>query len=1179
VSSPDGRDSPKQCQDSHINIDNGCKTIKLCSWNINGLTEEKVSPEAAGVFMQDQDILLFQETWFIKDRTIDITNFKPLHFVREIINPKAHRGSGGISVYVKNAIAHNVHILKNYFNCIIWLSIKESTTDNVRPIALGVVYIPPESSVHNINKDDYFSILESDIARFKASHSIILLGDFNARTKCMEDYVLYIPGSDIDLGDRLDDNESNAFPEDLNCIRVSKDKGPTNNFGKKLLELCKMCDLRILNGRAFEDKDRGNFTRVESNGCSVIDYAITDSESFSYISNFKIYTRLPESDHCPVMLEFCGSNDKLVEHKELTKTGISKYICNPENVKLFPVNLMGENVSEHIKLFYECIGQLANVNDVAERWHNVIHLAMEQTFRKVQIKGKTKFIPWLDSETRKLRKDIVKNGTVCESVGSLQRVKSYKCLIQNRKRVYKKQMLDTLESACGKNSEGFWKAIKALPGGSKKQKDIDPTMVYKQLEGLSRMPVEKYFDLEFEKDCQVFLEEYDQTGGIDKHLDSDQKLMLDILNRNITVEEIVSATKKLKNNKAPGLDLIPAECVKAGIHVIKTHLEVLYNYILTNGVYPGEWSAGLRVAIPKGTDDIRPITIVPIFGKNFELILEQRLTFINEAFNRKDQYNGGFVKGSQTQDNMLILVGCIQRQLVKGEPLFVGMVDFKKAFNFINRSILFYKLIKSGLQGRCINVLKNMYSQIKAKVKIGIWLYDWIKDDCGTNQGGPLSPSMFRKLLIDLRNFLKSKHGIVITDGEILLHILWADDLLLVADSPQGLQAQFDGLYAFCSKFQLIVNTVKTKVLVFGCKDGSSVAKFNFVFNGKEIEVCNSYKYLGAIFSTTKDCRGNIFKNMVNYTVDQALKACFSVLRKCSAVGKISPKIGLHMFDACVLPILNYACEIWGQGKEFVNIERIQLKFIKMLLGVKSSTATYAVYAETGRYPIYIKQIICTVKFYFRLQNLDNSMIVKKIFNMLKDLDALGYNTWFSNIRHILAKCNLEYLLESDSHNKDFVTNCIKNLKDKLFSDFSSLCMQELHNFPVLRTYIGFKLEHNLEHYLLEIKNFKLRKILSRFRLSSHELEIEKGRHAKPKIPCERRLCSKCILGCVEDELHMLTVCPLYHKERQILYSKVNVSTCNTDKETLNVILSSKGPAPFYVAMFLYKCFKKRNEV
>ena len=125
-----------------------------------------------------------------------------------------------------------------------------------------------------------------------------------------------------------------------------------------------------------------------------------------------------------------------------------------------------------------------------------------------------------------------------------------------------------------------------------------------------------------------------------------------------------------------------------------------------------------------------------------------------KLFNKTDQFNGGFLKGSMTQDNLLILSCCIDKQLCLGKPLFVSFIDFKKAFNYVNHNILFYKLLKANLTGRFLNILKDMYSKTQATIKVNNLLYDIIKDKCGTNQGGPLSPNLFRFMLADLSDFL-----------------------------------------------------------------------------------------------------------------------------------------------------------------------------------------------------------------------------------------------------------------------------------------------------------------------------------------------------------------------------------------------------------------------------------------
>ena len=132
------------------------------------------------------------------------------------------------------------------------------------------------------------------------------------------------------------------------------------------------------------------------------------------------------------------------------------------------------------------------------------------------------------------------------------------------------------------------------------------------------------------------------------------------------------------------------------------------------GVYPDMWAEGIRTPVPKvcgskKTNDYRGITVQPIMGKLFEEIVKVRLNFVNEAYERVDKYNGGFLKGSRTSDNMFILEGLVQRQLSIGKNVYVCFIDFSKAFDMVNRNILFYKVLIQGFEGKIIDVLRNMY--------------------------------------------------------------------------------------------------------------------------------------------------------------------------------------------------------------------------------------------------------------------------------------------------------------------------------------------------------------------------------------------------------------------------------------------------------------------------------------
>ena len=122
---------------------------------------------------------------------------------------------------------------------------------------------------------------------------------------------------------------------------------------------------------------------------------------------------------------------------------------------------------------------------------------------------------------------------------------------------------------------------------------------------------------------------------------------------------------------------------------------MILNYIIENRDFPELWAGGIRSAVFKSgkhniVDNFRGITILPIMEKIFEAIVYKRLTFVNEAFDKIDKYNNGFLSGNLTSDNLFILNGLVERQLSLGKELYVCYIDFSKAFDKINRSILFY---------------------------------------------------------------------------------------------------------------------------------------------------------------------------------------------------------------------------------------------------------------------------------------------------------------------------------------------------------------------------------------------------------------------------------------------------------------------------------------------------------
>ena len=121
----------------------------------------------------------------------------------------------------------------------------------------------------------------------------------------------------------------------------------------------------------------------------------------------------------------------------------------------------------------------------------------------------------------------------------------------------------------------------------------------------------------------------------------------------------------------------------------------------------------------------------------------------------------------------------------------------------------------------------------------------------------------------------------------------------------------------------------------------------------------------------------------------------YEVLKK-GRLHNLSIQCQLDIFDKTVKPILLYGCETWGFGKNDI-IERVHLKFCKLLLHVETFTPNVMVYGELGRYPIDIDIKVRMISYWSKLflgnqtkiSSLSYKLFSKKIFK-IKMLHVLG---------------------------------------------------------------------------------------------------------------------------------------------------------------------------------------------
>ena len=210
--------------------------------------------------------------------------------------------SGGIAVGYKTYLKDHVKIIETECHFVLWLSVEKEVFHSEKKIIFGIVYVPPENTLYT--SENAFSDIESEFQSFYNNTNLIcLVGDFNARTGSLPDYIEanstndYFDNNVVNIADFT---ELNILDElCINKVRNSVDN-VVNKYGRKLLEFCKFNNVFIFNGRVGQDI----VGKQTSKNSSVVDYILGTAHLFESVENFVIldFNRLYSDIHCPLTL-------------------------------------------------------------------------------------------------------------------------------------------------------------------------------------------------------------------------------------------------------------------------------------------------------------------------------------------------------------------------------------------------------------------------------------------------------------------------------------------------------------------------------------------------------------------------------------------------------------------------------------------------------------------------------------------------------------------------------------------------------------------------------------------------------------------------------------------------------------------------------------------------------------
>jgi hypothetical protein len=560
-------------------------------------------------------------------------------------------------------------------------------------------------------------------------------------------------------------------------------------------------------------------------------------------------------------------------------------------------------------------------------------------------------------------------------------------------------------------------------------------------------------------------------------------------------------------------------------------------------------------------DDYRGIAVGQSIAKLFSITLLRRIDAWAEQQSRRACGQAGFRKGRGTNDNAYILKHTIEKYAHRRKPLYIAFIDFRKAYDSVDRSVLWAALAEHGLHGPVLETLKAMYSDVRMAVRLAGEVGELFDAPMGVKQGDPLSPLLFGLLIDRLEPYLKLHCPTIGAElATLTLNLLlYADDLCLIAESPRDLQTLLDNLHAFCCKEKLTVNPTKSVAVVFNPPPSSRSPPL-LLYNGREIPYAPDFPYLGMLFDGRKNLKDAWKRNF-----EKGAQASYQVTRQTNTMELFNAHLRANSFNTMALPLLTYGCPVWGPqallptSSTYAShtLDKVYTDFLKRSLGLGPTVSHAALKHELSYTRPSSRMLQQTLTFRSNiLVRPDNDLVRLALIENIEMANQKVSNCWSFQLQKILSRdtsslpsslsfplahLDPDLALQEREEKLDAALNGaaahlgllypntpIHSLPDDARTGFKVLKFlkwcKPLTPAPDPKTQVRASFQCNL--------NSKAHiHAIARLRMSNLPLRSECGRLSN--LPRSQRTCTLCNTNSVEDEFHLLT-CPSYQHIRDL---------------------------------------------
>ena len=966
---------------------------------------------------------------------------------------------GGVAIYVNTYTEMKIKVLSDEFQDMIAFEIEN--TD----IVIIAAYIPPYKTLYY--DDECFEQIKLLWDIYSTNRTLYLVGDLNARVG--------------NMNNTTRNNSYAANPDPL-----------TNQNGRKLNMILPETDMIIINGlhdpcRRFDT----NYTFYRGTSRTQIDLALTNCTQ--HLQSFAIMDKLPQSDHCPCILSFkanfrypfhflqnCAAGFLDYDYYDVNKrinNSISVKKCNLTQLSTKLIDL-----SSTIKRKYQnSPNNIDVINDMNSDITNGIYNACAESKCRKPTPS-----PYLQHEN-------------CES-------KNFKAIAEaNLVRYQDLQSTDTIAADYYWNQ---WLMYADLAQFKEKEElsltntrrwkhlmDKDPKKLWMQIDWKGQpktRPEELHQEIIYTFFKNIFQSPY--LDDKPKLIDISEELSAydvtsDITDKDIEMPELETAIKKLGTGSsfdgiAPDIiRILPKSMVECILH--------LYRMIF-DGDYPYQWKKQLLIPSPKKghteyDPKLRGIAMGPVLSRLYDIVQDNR--FITWYHPNPEQAGFRVFQGCLLQIFSLMILLHLAKEL--GKELYIGLIDYEKAFDFVNRAELAHSFMSNNIGSRYLRNFTNTYRETEYITKISSSrMGKEICTDHGLTQGKNSSANFFSLFVSDMSKAMVP-NTCDFMDPMNLFQL--ADDTTTAADNVPSFASKMKNIFDYSIQKHQKVNKSKTKYLHMSNNPRYDPIRIDEETQIESVKRNDGYNWLGFFLHATSEIEQllsfNINKKMVN--------TCkfYSWLQ----MNLDTPfNLKIKVLYSCMFESILYSCEAWCNFSGIVDkLLVIERKAIRRILGVKQSTTVDLIYQEIGRPDI---AAVIKARQYKFMQKINNftpqDAVVRMLWDLYQQLSKEKTLTTYYN--------NLEENVVEQNKNKR---------RERIVRSNESMCQR-------YRTLLSLEPCQALYSTVCDDQD---RIIITRWRLSSHNLHIETGRRKKPKPPRTERRCIVC--NTIEDEEHTLFNC------------------------------------------------------